>query len=132
MGEGPGSIGGAVRRNLYCLHSQSMGVPTEERRAAASEFLARLRQRIPERVVHAWLYGSVARGDDRPSSDVDILLVLDRRDPPTLDEVYTLAETVSVARSVDLSLRIFAEREYRASLGSPLLKAVASEGIALA
>lgn len=109
-----------------------MSVPTEERRAAAREFLARLRQQVPGRVVHAWLYGSVARGDDQPGSDVDILLVLDRRDPPTLDEVYTLAEAVSVARRVDLSLRIFAEQEYRSNLESPLMKAVASEGIALA
>ena len=33
-------------------------------------------------VVKAWLFGSFARGEERPSSDVDILFVPDSTDKP--------------------------------------------------
>src|SRR5687767_11834572 len=39
----------------------------------------------PSQVVAAYLYGSVARGTDRPRSDVDVGVLLDAAPPPTLE-----------------------------------------------
>lgn len=41
------------------------------------EFTARLRQVLVGRVHSVWLYGSVARGEARPDSDVDLFIVTD-------------------------------------------------------
>ncbi|MCD6671533.1 MAG: nucleotidyltransferase domain-containing protein [Burkholderiaceae bacterium] len=40
-------------------------------------------------VICAWLFGSVARGNARPDSDIDIAVLLERDPPPTLDASAT-------------------------------------------
>jgi len=49
-------------------------------RAQWESFLTSLREVLAKQpdVVGAWLYGSVARGDDKPESDVDIAVLLER------------------------------------------------------
>jgi predicted nucleotidyltransferase len=41
----------------------------------------------PRPIAAAWLFGSVARGEARPDSDVDVALLLAREPAGTLDEV---------------------------------------------
>jgi predicted nucleotidyltransferase len=101
------------------------------RRRAAHEFLRRLQPALSGHLRGAWLFGSVARGDDREDSDVDILLVLDERGPAMTKLVYTIAEEVSVEMDVDLSLKVFDEREYASMHATRLLRHVQAEGIAL-
>ncbi|AFM11666.1 nucleotidyltransferase domain-containing protein [Turneriella parva] len=41
------------------------------------DFTSKLREMLTDRVHSAWLYGSVARGEARPDSDVDLFIVTD-------------------------------------------------------
>ncbi len=41
----------------------------------------------PRRIAAAWLYGSIARGDEQPDSDVDVALFLTDGPTGTLDDV---------------------------------------------
>lgn len=41
------------------------------------EFRSQLREMLTHRVHSVWLYGSVARGEARPDSDVDLFIVTD-------------------------------------------------------
>jgi len=72
------------------------------------ETLAKLRERlvpIPDGVVAVYLFGSVARGQARPSSDVDVAVLYERTPPPTLDGLgFDLAHELELAvrRTVDL------------------------------
>jgi predicted nucleotidyltransferase len=45
------------------------------------EFNAKLRQILTDRVHSVWLYGSVARGEARPDSDIDLFIVTDTELP---------------------------------------------------
>ena len=69
--------------------------------------LSRVLEAYPE-VVAAWLFGSVARGEARPDSDLDLGIVLRRRGDTALDHHRRLRalaadlETVSEGRTIDL------------------------------
>ena len=59
------------------------------------------------RLVAAYLFGSVARGQQRPGSDVDVGIVEGRRGPPTLADLDRLARiedelTRALSREVDV------------------------------
>jgi hypothetical protein len=45
-------------------------------RAAVSECVGRLRKILGEQLIGAWLFGSKARGDFGPDSDIDLLIVI--------------------------------------------------------
>ena len=97
---------------------------------ALEGFVRGLRTRVPERVRSVILYGSRARGDCRPDSDVDLFMVVDRRDEELLDIVYTLAQDALLAHHVLLSPKVCPEdrlAEMRL-IGDPLLDSLASEG----
>ena len=51
-------------------------------RAIGEDLVARLRERLKKRagVQAAWLYGSVARGEDTPASDIDVALFVSAPD----------------------------------------------------
>ena len=85
------------------------------------DVIARIRSREQELralgVTHLALFGSIARGDDRPDSDVDVLIEVDGGRPFTFVEYFgvkdRLADTLS--RQVDVVMqgavkRRFAER----------------------
>ena len=58
-------------------------------------------------VRHAFLFGSICRGDDVPESDVDIIVELDSNSHVGLFEFSGIAEFLedSLGRSVDLGTR---------------------------
>ena len=74
----------------------------------ADEFVAKLRERLgpaPEGIVAVYLFGSVARGQARRSSDVDVGVLYEVTPPATLEGMgFDLAAELerAVGRSVDL------------------------------
>jgi predicted nucleotidyltransferase len=49
---------------------------SKNEKAALAEFLACLRQGYADQILHVILFGSKARGDSEPESDVDLLVVV--------------------------------------------------------
>jgi len=102
-------------------------------RLAVSRFVELLRRYYPERVQQTILFGSKARGDSRPWSDIDILIVVDRDDWRLSHAISDLAADVSLEYDVQIGPRIIGrerwERMKRHSFG--LYRNVATEGIPL-
>ncbi len=63
-------------------------------RAAALELVRRVRERVPAELERAFVFGSKARGEARPDSDVDVLLVF-RRLPPDREPQAGMAEEIA-------------------------------------
>ncbi len=78
---------------------------------AIKEFQKDISQRF--KVVDLKLFGSKARGDHRKGSDIDILLVLEKPTIPIEYKVYDLVNNILMKRGVDLSVKIFSEKEYK-------------------
>lgn len=73
-------------------------------RAQWESFLTSLREvliKLPD-VVGSWLYGSVARGEDRPESDVDIAVLLEggQQSEHVRDEFSALERQLNASFSI--------------------------------
>src|SRR5262245_14307136 len=98
--------------------------------AILAEFLDRIagvRAGI-ERIV---LFGSRARGDHRPDSDYDLLVVVERRDSLIIDALYEAVMDILLGHGRLVSLKIFETRELARlqGLGAPFVSRVAAEGV---
>jgi uncharacterized protein len=78
--------------------------PHEEQ--AVVEFLDILERRHSERVRQTMLFGSKARGDSEPMSDIDILVITDRDDWHLSHSISDIAADVSLEYNVVIGPRV--------------------------
>jgi len=100
---------------------------------AVASFLELLQQHHSGRVRQIILFGSKARGDSQPWSDIDILIIADQDDWRLSHAISTLAARVSLEYDVLLGPRVIGQerwermKQHRFSL----YRNVAAEGIPL-
>ena len=68
--------------------------------AAVQDLVSQLQAHFEGTLRHTYLYGSKARGDDAPGSDVDLLVVLDNADDSARDAVSDSAFAVLEAKGL--------------------------------
>jgi predicted nucleotidyltransferase len=99
-------------------------------RAALAEAKGRLEALYGDRLARVVLYGSYARGDARPDSDVDLLVVL--RGPYNayreIRRTGLLRLEVELAHGVDLSLQPYSEGEV-VTRTDPFIQNVTRDGV---
>jgi len=100
-------------------------------RAILAELRRQLEKLYDGRLEKIILFGSQARGDAEPDSDIDVMLVL--RDPVELDvelkRVTPVTAALSLEHNVVISTIYMSERRY-ATEQSPLLNSARREGTA--
>lgn len=74
-------------------------------RAAAMELVRRVRAAVPAELARAFVFGSKARGEARPDSDVDVLLVF-RRLPPDREPQAGMAEALAEGVAADTAVPV--------------------------
>ena len=84
-------------------------------------------------VVDLKLFGSKARGDFHKHSDIDILLVLKKVSDSLEKKVYSLVNDIFLKTGVDLSVKIFSEKEYKKlnAIPTAFMQLVQQDGISL-
>jgi predicted nucleotidyltransferase len=97
---------------------------------AVREFVSRVTERCSPRVRSITLYGSWARGTARPDSDIDLFVLVDRRDAALAEDIQGVALEVDLERLTRLSVKICPEDRLAAMrrLGDPFLRAIETEG----
>ena len=101
--------------------------------AAVSAFVERARASLGANLVDVRLFGSHARGDSRPDSDIDIALIVVRNRASAEDEAIDIAFDVNVAHGVYISPRVL-ERDVISDpvwRATGFVQALEREGVAL-
>jgi len=104
-------------------------IMTRKEKTALEELKRVLQERYGVRSV--MVYGSKARGDDSPDSDIDVMIVLDDHTPEAEAAIDELVYDINLAHDCLISVVIFGSQELEEGpLGeSPLYKRVLAEGI---
>ena len=105
------------------------------RTRATAEFVQRLRRDLPANVVELRLFGSEARGQASPESDIDVLVVVE----PDEERVALETRIVDIAFDVNLEFNVFispsvvtpAILNHPVWRESPFIETVLREGVAL-
>jgi len=106
---------------------------SEQEQKVALEFVSRMRQRFDGQLVSAILFGSRARGEAEPESDMDVLVVLTTADVEMRKQVRYLAVDIGLECGIYPSTRIWSLAEWRSALEiqTQLYRNVQRDGIDL-
>jgi predicted nucleotidyltransferase len=106
---------------------------TDKERQVALEFLRRLRQRFTSQLLAAVLFGSRARGEAKPDSDMDVLVVMSRAGPEVRKAIRHLAVELWLEHDIYLSTRIYSQTRWHKleELQTLLYRNIQRDGIQL-
>jgi predicted nucleotidyltransferase len=95
---------------------------------AYSKALQQMHRPAVERLV---LFGSKARGDDHPDSDVDVLVIVRNDAAPLKRKVRRIGYELAATGELVPSILVYTEAEWRSrkESGSPLRRAIEREGV---
>ena len=100
---------------------------------AVEEFKERLLAELPGQVKDIILFGSKARGDAHPGSDIDLLVIVDRKAPEVDEIISNITADTLLEQRIDISALDFTSEQIAelAAIGTPFIRNVADEGIVL-
>ena len=98
--------------------------------ATLEQLAARIRQDFPDASI--WAFGSRVRDDATSESDLDVCVVLPRRDANVRARISELAWEVGFARELFISTVVFAKDMFENGppSASPLVQTILEEGVA--
>jgi len=100
---------------------------------AVEEFKRRLLAELPGQVKDIILFGSKVRGDAHPGSDIDLLVIVDRKTPEVDDVISEITADILLEKRIDVSALDFTTDQIAelTAIGTPFIRNVADEGIVL-
>lgn len=100
--------------------------------SALQMFLGKIRG-FRDHITALYLFGSRARGNWRPDSDFDVLVILPERTQALVDQLYDAVLDVNLETGCLVSLKIFTDDQYErlAAIPTPFAANVAAEGVRL-
>jgi predicted nucleotidyltransferase len=104
---------------------------SQQERDAVQDFVRLLLERFGHQLVDVLLFGSKARGESHPGSDVDVLVILDHPDAQSLGEVRGLGFDIWLLHRVFLSIRATSRQNWQAlaAMQSLFYRSVLRDGV---
>jgi predicted nucleotidyltransferase len=101
--------------------------------AALDTFARAVRHLLGERLVALKLFGSHARSDAAPDSDLDVLVAVEETSPALENQILDLAFQVNLAHDVYISPRVIARSVFADPVwrSTPFIRALETEGAPL-
>jgi predicted nucleotidyltransferase len=106
---------------------------SESEQTAISTYVQAIRRQYPNRILAVALFGSKARGDDDPESDIDLLVICDSEDRLFLSALWRKASEISLEQGVLISVRIYSQERWHKSrqIGLPFTREIISDSVPL-
>jgi predicted nucleotidyltransferase len=100
---------------------------------AVKTFVRVIREKFFDRIIAVALFGSKARGDDHPESDIDLIVITDSEEMAFRSALWQIASEISLEYNVLISARIYGKNHWDKTrqLGLPISKIIISESIPL-
>lgn len=100
---------------------------------AIVDFSSEIRNKLKNNILDIRLFGSVAKGNNTPESDIDILVLLKKKDSNIQRLIFDMAFEVSLKYDVVISPILKSEREYNFPLFQKTLfyRNLKEEGLSL-
>ena len=104
---------------------------TVQEQQALWQFKESLQARFGDEIVEVRVFGSKARGDAGPESDLDVLVVTKRDDWKLKEQIGQVATTILLEEGIYLSVKVFGGHVYRrlVELKTPFIKNVLEDGV---
>jgi len=101
--------------------------------AALQEFASAVRDLLGSRLIALKLFGSQARGEAAPDSDLDVLVAVEEESPALENAILDLAFQVNLAHEVYISPRVIARRVFEDPVwgSTPFIRTLQAEGAPL-
>ena len=115
------------------LSVSALPAPTERVKHTLSDYIHRVSTYYPQDVLSITLYGSQARGDAHPESDIDLFLVVQDNTPTLREAFHDLAWQVQFKHDMVISdiIRSQEEAHQMQAQGFPYYQNIEKEGIVL-
>ena len=107
---------------------------TQEERAWLNEYCRDLTHEFPELVDEVVVFGSKARGDAGPDSDLDVLVIIKEGNWQTKRAVRHVGHLLAITSPAVPSIMVYTHEEWsnREQKGSPFYRSVMHDGIRVA
>ena len=107
---------------------------SEDEKAWLDAYRGALAERFPGLVEEVVIFGSKARGDAGPDSDLDVLVIIGEGDRSRKKEVRHIGHSLAIFSEAVPSIMIYTRAEWaaRRDRGSPFYQAVMRDGMSAA
>lgn len=85
---------------------------TSQEKTFLKQFKTKLEKTLGEQFVEMRLFGSKARGDDHPDSDIDVLVIVSSDDWHIRDKVYDIATDMLLQMDVCISPKVISKNKF--------------------
>jgi predicted nucleotidyltransferase len=79
-------------------------------KSVLTQFKADLKKNLGDRLDELMLFGSKARGDDRPDSDLDVLVIVTTDDWRICDVVYDIVTDIFLQTDISISPKVISKK----------------------
>ena len=101
-------------------------------RGAVEEFVRRVLERYRDKIDSIILFGSVARGEAKEDSDIDVLIVVKKEDFKLRRALIGVAFDILSETGKDISVKVLSKNEFEERRNFSFLRNIISEGVRLA
>lgn len=107
---------------------------TPEEQAWLDAYRKALAEQFPNLVDEIVIFGSKARGEAGPDSDLDVLIILREGDKATKSEVRHIGHLLAVTSEAVPSIMVYTRKDWsaRGEGGSPFYHAITRDGVRVA
>jgi predicted nucleotidyltransferase len=95
-----------------------------------TKFVSKITSLFPDQIVKVILFGSRAKGVQKPGSDYDFLIVLRKREREVIEQIYGVVTDFLIQYGVDISLKIYKDKDFQewTSIPTPFMASILKTG----